>query len=297
MTPTDEERARNTITEIRKAEAGRAPGEPAGNESSGHVEPDGSVTQGPPDRDAAGRADVAALFDEIAPVYDRLSRIASFGRDRRWRAAAVDATGLGAGDSVVDVFTGTARLAAVLADRVGPFGRVVAVDLSPRMVERGTATTRDLVQIEFVLADARALPLEDGRFDAATVSFGLRMLPDMVPPLAEMRRVVRPGGRVVCLERVMPRPAWWGRAYRSAVSRLVPITGSMAGRRGAYQRLAESIDPVPEAAQVADAMRAAGLTGVTQRRFWFGAVGLFVGFVPGDDPGGVGPENGGPGAG
>lgn len=281
MTPTDEERARSTITEIRHAEVARAAEEPAGDEPAAD-ESQGRGPRGQAARDEPARADVAALYDEIAPVYDRLSRIVSFGRDRRWRAAAVAATGLAAGDSVVDVFTGTARLAAVLADRVGPFGRVVAVDLSPRMVERGTATTRDLVQIEFVLADARALPLDDGRFDAATVSFGLRMLPDMVPALAEMRRVVRPGGRVVCLERIMPRPAWWGRMYRAAVRRLVPITGSMAGRRGAYQRLAASVDRVPEAAQVVDAMGEAGLTGVTQRRFWFGAVGLFVGLVPGE---------------
>lgn len=260
MTPTDEERAQPI--------------------SSGDEPP--ATGEGEPRPPGSG-GDVAALFDEIAPVYDRLSRIVSFGRDRRWRSAAVAASGVEPGDAVVDVFAGTGRLAAVLADRVGPFGRVVAVDLSPRMVERGTATNRDLVQLEFVLADARALPLEDGRFDAATVSFGLRTLPDMTAGLTEMRRVVRPGGRVVCLERVMPRPAWWGRIYRAAVRRLVPITGSLAGRRGAYQRLASSVDRVPEATEVSDAIRSAGLVQVTHRRFWFGAVALFVGVVPPPD--------------
>jgi demethylmenaquinone methyltransferase/2-methoxy-6-polyprenyl-1,4-benzoquinol methylase len=224
--------------------------------------------------------DVAALFDDIAPVYDRLSRIVSFGRDRRWRAAALAAAAVQPGDAVVDCFAGTGRMAAMLADRVGPFGKVVAVDFSSRMVERGATTTRDLVQLEFLLADVRELPLEDDRFDAATVSFGLRTLPDMVGALSEMRRVVRPAGRVVALERVMPSPALWGRAYRATVRRLVPIAGSMAGRRGAYQRLVTSIDHVPEAAEVADAMRSAGFGQVTQRRFWFGAVGLFVGVVP-----------------
>jgi demethylmenaquinone methyltransferase/2-methoxy-6-polyprenyl-1,4-benzoquinol methylase len=258
MTPTDEERA-----------------QPASQDAT--PEPHAADGAGP---DRRRDEQVAAMFDEIAPVYDRLSRIVSFGRDRRWRAAAVGATGAVAGDAVVDVFAGTGRLAAMLADQVGPFGRVVAVDLSPRMVERGTATTRDLVQLEFVLADALALPFEDGRFDAATVSFGLRTLPDMVAGLAEMRRVVRPGGRVVCLERVMPRPLVWGRVYRAAVKRLVPLTGAMAGRRDAYTRLAGSLDHVPEVSAVMDAMRSAGLVEVTHRRFWLGAVALHVGTVP-----------------
>jgi demethylmenaquinone methyltransferase/2-methoxy-6-polyprenyl-1,4-benzoquinol methylase len=231
-------------------------------------------------RDARPDDGVAALFDDIAPVYDRLSRIASFGRDRRWRAAAVDACALGAGDAVVDVFAGTGRLAAALADRVGPFGRVVAVDFSPRMVERGTVRNRDIVQLEFVQADARSLPFDDGRFDAATVSFGLRTLPDVGLALAEMRRVVRPGGRVVCLERVMPRPRIWGRTYRAAVRRLVPLTGAMSGRRAAYSRLESSLERVPEATELSDAMRSAGLVEVTYRRFWLGAVALLVGVTP-----------------
>lgn len=271
------------------------PGDPDGSprptdEEAGRASAE--LDPGPRDEaatDDGGRSSdgVAALFDEIAPVYDRLGRIASFGRDRRWRAAAVDASGVGPGDAVVDVFAGTGRMAASLADRVGPFGRVVAVDLSPRMVERGTVRNRDIVQLEFILADARSLPFEDGRFDAATVSFGLRTLPDFVVGLAEMRRVVRPGGRVICLERVMPRPRIWGRTYRAAVRRLVPITGALSGRRAAYARLEGSLDRVPDASELTDAMRDVGLVDVTYRRFWLGAVALVVGLAPPAAPSGA----------
>jgi demethylmenaquinone methyltransferase/2-methoxy-6-polyprenyl-1,4-benzoquinol methylase len=128
--------------------------------------------------------DAAAAFDEIAPAYDRLSSILSLWRDGRWRAAAVDSSAIRPGDAVIDVASGTGKLAAALADRVGPFGRVVAVDLSPAMVERGREATRDIVQLEFVVADALALPFEDRRFDAATVAFGLRAMSDREKALA-----------------------------------------------------------------------------------------------------------------
>jgi demethylmenaquinone methyltransferase/2-methoxy-6-polyprenyl-1,4-benzoquinol methylase len=259
------------------------PGEPVGDAPRNKEPPADPrpAPEGGPGR--KGDARLAALFDDIAPAWDRLSWIVSFGRDRRWRAAAASAAAVGPGDSVVDVFAGTGRMASVLADRVGPFGRVVAVDLSPKMVERGTASNRDLVQLRFVLADALALPFEDDQFDAATVSFGLRTLPDMSAGVAEMRRVVRPGGRVVCLERVMPRPRAWGRAYRGAVRRLVPFAGLVAGRgRGdAYRRLAGELDlHVPEATELTDAMRTAGLDDVSHRPFWLGAVALVAGTVP-----------------
>jgi len=118
------------------------------------------------------------MFDEIAPVYDRLNTIMTLRLDGRWRAAAVAATGVGPGDSVVDVAAGTGKLAAALADRVGPFGRVAAVDLSPGMVALGRAATSDLVQLEFLLGNALDLPFDDGNFDAATIAFGLRNLAD-----------------------------------------------------------------------------------------------------------------------
>jgi demethylmenaquinone methyltransferase / 2-methoxy-6-polyprenyl-1,4-benzoquinol methylase len=235
-------------------------------------------------RDRAGNAvpesDVAAIFDQIAPVYDRLNTVLSLGFDRRWRSAAAGAAGLEPGDAVIDVAAGTGKLAATLADRVGPFGRVVAVDISQGMVERGAAATGDLVQVEWLVGNALALPADDDRFDAATIAFGMRNLADFAAGFRELRRVVRPGGRVVCLELTNPRPRWWGRLHAGAFRRLAPIAGSLAGRRRAYTYLPESLEGFPDAEALATVMREAGLTAIHHRPLGWGAVALHVGVVP-----------------
>jgi demethylmenaquinone methyltransferase / 2-methoxy-6-polyprenyl-1,4-benzoquinol methylase len=225
--------------------------------------------------------EITAMFDEIAPVYDRLNTIMTLGFDRRWRAAAVAASRVGAGDAAIDVAAGTGKLAGALADRVGPFGRVAAVDLSPGMVARGRSATSDLVQLEFVVGNALALPFEDGRFDAATIAFGLRNLSDFGAGFREMRRVVRPGGRVVCLELTVPRPRWWGRVYQVGFGRLARLAGSIAGRREMYAYLPASLVGFPDAEQLARLMVEAGLVDVSVRRFGLGAVALHVGRAPG----------------
>lgn len=229
---------------------------------------------------AARAAEVAAIFDELAPVHDRMATILSLGMDRRWRAAVVREARLAAGDSAIDVAAGTGLLAAELADRVGPFGRIVAVDLSPAMVERGTTRARDIVQLEFVLGDALALPFDDGRFGAATIAFGLGALSDPAAGLRELRRIVRPGGRVVCLEPTMPNPRWWGRFQHRTARRLAPLAVSVAARRDAYHRLTALVRNVPDADSLADLLRATGLVDVRYRRLGLGAVALHAGTVP-----------------
>ncbi|HVL52762.1 MAG TPA: ubiquinone/menaquinone biosynthesis methyltransferase [Vitreimonas sp.] len=225
---------------------------------------------------------VAAMFDEIAPVYDRLNTVMTFGRDRAWRTAAADAADLLPGGAAIDVAAGTGKLAAVLADRVGPFGRVLAVDLSGGMIERARADLPDLVQLEFRLADALDLSAPDGEFDAATIAFGLRNLADFEAGLRELRRVVRPGGRVVCLELTIPRPAIWGAAFRAVFGILVPLVGLLVGRSRRYGYLPASLRGFPDAEALAATMRGAGLVDVTVRRFALGSVALHVGTVPAD---------------
>jgi len=230
--------------------------------------------------DAGRSAEIAAAFDELAPVYDRLTTILSLGLDRRWRSAVVAETRLTPGDSAIDVAAGTGRLATELADRVGPFGRIVALDLSPAMVERGTARSRDIVQLEFVLGDALELPFDDGRFGAATISFGLGALADPVAAIRELCRVVRPGGRVVCLEPTMPRPKWWGRLQHRTANRLAPLAVSVAARSDAYRRLGALTRNVPDADSLTDLLRAAGLVDVRYRRLGLGAVAIHAGSLP-----------------
>jgi len=224
--------------------------------------------------------EVAEMFGRIAPAYDRLNTIMTAGQDGRWRRAAADATGLGQSGSAIDVACGTGKLAVALAQRVGPFGLVVGVDLSPAMIRLARRRHRDHVQLRFAEANALALPYADGTFDAATIAFGLRNLSDFTAGLAEMRRVVRPGGRVVCLELTIPRPAWWGRLYLAVFRRLAPLAATLFGLGATYRYLPGSLEGFPSVRVLAAAMRGAGLEAVTYRRLGLGAVALHVGVVP-----------------
>lgn len=221
------------------------------------------------------------MFDEIAPVYDRLNTIMTVGSDGRWRRAAVAATEVGLGDAVLDVACGTGKLAVALADRVGPFGRVVGVDLAPAMIALARDRYRDVVQLEFTVANALDLPFVDGEFDAATIAFGLRNLADFEAGFREMARVVRPGGWVVCLELSVPRPAWWGTTYHAIFRRTAPLAGSIFRRGGAYAYLPASLDGFPRPDHLAATMRRAGLVEVTFTRLALGAVALHRGRVAG----------------
>ncbi len=225
-------------------------------------------------------ADVRDMFDRIAPVYDRMNTVMTFGSDGRWRRAAVRATNLRAGDRAVDVACGTGKLAAALADCVGPFGRVVGVDLASRMIELARRTQPDLVQLEFRVGNALVLPFEDDAFDAATIGFGMRNLADFEAGFRELSRVVRPGGRVVCLELSVPRPRWWGRLFHGTFRRVAPALGLLFGQRDAYRYLPTSLDGFPDPVRLAATMRAAGLTDVTFRRLGLGSVALHTGTVP-----------------
>jgi demethylmenaquinone methyltransferase / 2-methoxy-6-polyprenyl-1,4-benzoquinol methylase len=221
------------------------------------------------------------MFDRIAPVYDRLNTIMTAGADGRWRRAAVRATGLGPGDSAVDVACGTGRLSVELADRVGPFGRVVGVDLAPGMIAQAQRTAKDLVQLEFRVGNALGLPFDAGGFDAATIAFGLRNLADFEAGFRELARVVRPGGRVVCLELSVPRPRWWAAVYRAAFRGLAPLAAAAFGEGRTYRYLPASLEGFPAPAALAATMRRAGLVDVDYRRLALGGVALHVGTVPG----------------
>ena len=223
---------------------------------------------------------VAAMFDEIAPDYDRLNTVLTGGFDGRWRRAALDAAQLQRGGSAIDVACGTGKLALEVADRVGPFGRVLAVDLAPGMIRRASSAHRDVVQLEFRVGNALALPARDGEFDAATIAFGLRNLSDYEAGFREMRRVVRPGGRVVCLELTMPRPRWWARLFRASFHVTAPLVGRVFGHADAYRYLPASLDGFPNPEQLAATMRRAGLDDVNYRRLGLGSVALHVGVVP-----------------
>ena len=227
---------------------------------------------------------VAAMFDRIARPYDAMNRVMTAGLDVRWRRLAADATGVGPGASVLDCCCGTADLSIELGRRVGPAGEVVGVDFSEGMLERGRAKVarKGLDHVALLHGDALDLPFEDDRFAAATVAFGIRNVADLDAGLRELVRVVRPGGKVVCLEITTPESGAAARFHRLWFDRLVPGIGRLADRRGAgsaYSYLPASVRRFPNPTVLGQAMYAAGLDEVRFRPLGGGIVALHVGTV------------------
>ena len=201
------------------------------------------------------------MFDRIARRYDLMNSVMSAGTHHRWRERAADLTRLGIGDSALDVCCGTGDLALELARRVAPGGRVVGLDFSAPMLELAQDKSREAgVPIRWVQGNALELPFADGQFDAATVGFGVRNVVDLERGIAEMARVVRPGGRVVILEITTPvRPplSWFFAVW---FDRIVPLLGALAGDRDAYTYLPTSVRRFPPADELAALMDRAGLS-------------------------------------
>ena len=222
-------------------------------------------------------AQVRAMFDRIARVYDRMNSVMTAGMDERWRCRAVDLAAVQTGDRALDVATGTGDLAAELARRVGPGGEVVGLDFSESMLE---IARRKVPDVRFEAGNALALPFRDGEFAAATVGFGARNFSDLPAGLAEMARVTRPGGRVVVLEITSPQrpPLSW--FFRLWFDRIVPALGRLAGDPDAYSYLPSSVRRFPGPERLAGELAAVGLVDVRWVLTAGGIIAIHVGTVP-----------------
>jgi demethylmenaquinone methyltransferase / 2-methoxy-6-polyprenyl-1,4-benzoquinol methylase len=212
---------------------------------------------------------VRTMFDRISPVYDAMNRTMTMGLDQRWRRVTAAAV-VQPGDRVLDACCGTGDLA-LAALEAG--GRVTGLDFSERMLERARQKS---AEVEWVQGDALALPFEDGAFDAATVGFGVRNLDDLARGLAELRRVLRRGGRVGILEITRPR-GLLAPFYRLWFDGLVPLLGKVLPGGSAYTYLPASVRRFPGPEELAAELRAAGYEEVRWRRFAGGIVALHIG--------------------
>jgi len=212
---------------------------------------------------------VRTMFDRIAPVYDAMNRAMTAGLDRRWRRETARAA-VSPGDRVLDTCCGTGDLAiACLAEG----GEVTGLDFSERMLERARAKSN---QVEWMQGDALALPFEDGSFDAATVGFGVRNLEDLDRGLAELRRVLRPGGRLAILEITQPR-GLLRPFYKLWFDGLVPLAGKLLPGGSAYTYLPASVRRFPAAREFAQMIEASDFEQVRYRLFAGGIVALHTG--------------------
>ena len=218
------------------------------------------------------------MFASIAPRYDRANTILSAGVHHLWRRRCVRWAEVREGDRVLDCATGTGDLAIALRKATGAGGRVVGTDFTPEMIELARAKRSD---IDFRVADVMALPFDDGSFDVASIGFGIRNVADPRRAIAEMARVVRPGGRVVVLEFGQPPNRMIRAAYDTYRRYGLPrVGGAVTGEREAYQYLESSAARFPCGEDFAQLMRAsAEFSAVHWIPLTFGIVWVYRGVV------------------
>ena len=212
---------------------------------------------------------VAAMFDEVAPRYDRTNSVLSMGLDRRWRKVVAETVALVRGEVALDLAAGTGTSSAAISARGG---HVIACDFSLGMLREGK---RRRLQTAFVAGDALRLPFADKAFDAVTISFGLRNLSGMDAGLAEMLRVTKPGGRLVICEFSHPAAAPFRAVYINYLMRALPtIATKVSSNPDAYVYLAESIRAWPRQEVLAQHIRNAGWDQVKYRNLTGGIVAV-----------------------
>ena len=215
--------------------------------------------------------DVARMFDGVAPRYDLMNRLLSLGQDAYWRRATTSALDIKPGQRILDLAAGTGTSSAPL---VQSGAQVVAVDRSPGMVRIGQQRQPS---VSFAVGDGAALPFEDQTFDAVTVSFGLRNMPDPQNVLAELARVTKPGGRLVICEFSTPRASWLHALYRIWLLHVMPIIARFSANPDSYQYLAQSIIDWPPQEVVARWLQHSGWHAVAYKNLTGGIVALHRG--------------------
>ncbi len=220
------------------------------------------------------------MFSAIAPRYDFLNRLLSAGIDRRWRRLAVRALLPASGGLYLDVATGTADVALEIFRQKGADARVAGADISIEMMRFGQqkASRNGLAsRMSFVQTPCESLPFKDAAFDSASIAFGIRNVVDRERGLAEMCRVVRPGGRIVILEFSVPDNRIFAMIYNFYFTSLLPRIGGLFSKKSAYTYLPESVQAFPAPEVFERMMIAAGCESVGRTPLTFGIATLYAG--------------------
>jgi demethylmenaquinone methyltransferase/2-methoxy-6-polyprenyl-1,4-benzoquinol methylase len=224
---------------------------------------------------------VHELFSKIAPRYDLMNRVLSFNQDGYWRRFAVGKTGLAAGGKVLDVACGSGQLTGELAKQVGLTGQVVGLDFCQNMLtiaKQHLNVVAEGQDVQLLEGDATALPFPDNSFDCVTAGFALRNIPDIQAVIAEMRRVVKPGGRVISLDLAKPGSVGFKQLYYLYFEHILPRVGKLGvGIDGPYHWLPQSLREFPHQDQLKELFSVAGLQEVTYYELTGGIAAVHVG--------------------
>ncbi len=225
---------------------------------------------------------VGGVFHSVASRYDLMNDLMSGGIHRIWKRVAIELSGVRPGQQILDVAGGTGDLTSRFAREVGPTGKVVLSDINSSML--GTGRDRLLDEgvcgnVEFVLADAEALPFRESSFDCVTIAFGLRNVTHKEQALASMLRVLKPGGRLLVLEFSKPTSEFLGKLYDAYSFGVIPKIGRLiAGDEDSYRYLAESIRMHPDQDTLRDMMEDAGFERCDYHNMTGGIVAIHRGF-------------------
>ena len=220
-------------------------------------------------------------FSSVASKYDVMNDLRSFGIHRIWKRFVIDLAGVRSGERVLDLAGGTGDLAREFRRQVGPRGLVTLADINAEMLDQGRIALADrgVVDVPLTQANAECLPFADGSFDCITIAFGLRNVTDKDAALASMRRVLKPGGRLLVLEFSKPQSALLSKVYDQYSFKLLPLMGRLvANDADSYRYLAESIRMHPDQATLKAMMETAGLGRVQVYNMTGGIVAVHRGY-------------------
>jgi demethylmenaquinone methyltransferase/2-methoxy-6-polyprenyl-1,4-benzoquinol methylase len=218
------------------------------------------------------------IFTTVAPYVDFLSSSFSFGVDHFWRRQAVVRSGIVAGERVLDVCSGTGELAFLLSRHVGPQGSVTGTDFCEEMLDRARRKKGgNHANLSFLLSDTKRLPFRDNTFDAVTVSFGMRNIPDTALALQELDRVLKPGGKFVCLELTRPRHPGFRFLYEWYVSKVMPLIAKFVVKTSTpYLYLPRSINSFYPPDEFKDMIHSCGFENIQVGSMTFGIATLYT---------------------
>jgi len=219
------------------------------------------------------------VFEKIYGNYDKMNSVISFQQHKIWRKDTMKKMNVPKGAKCLDVCCGTADWTLSLADQVGPSGEVIGLDFSENMLQIGKQKTVNYSNIKLIHGNAMELPFPENSFDFVTIGFGLRNVPDYLTVLKEMRRVVKPGGMVVCLETSQPTLPVFKQGYYFYFRYIMPLFGKLFAKSyKEYSWLQESARDFPGMKELANLFQEAGLKDVSYKAYFGGVSAVHIGY-------------------